>query len=78
MTDKHIIRPEYRVDLFREEIELLLSDVHVKLASLLLYVDLGNRVMRDNLNKASVIRHITILRNLAAKLELAISDEQTK
>jgi hypothetical protein len=76
MKEKNL-RPEYQVDLFEEEIEILLQSVHGQLASVLHYVDLGDRVIKGNLINTSCRRRIITLRNLAAKLELSMNKKET-
>ena len=53
-----LLRPEYRVDLFEEELDILLEGVHESLANLLHYVDLGDRVIKGNLINTSIRRRI--------------------
>jgi hypothetical protein len=78
MKEKNLIRPEHLVDLFEEELNILLESVHARLADALHYVDLGDRVIKGNLINTSVHRRIVVLRNLAAKLELSVNKKETK
>jgi hypothetical protein len=78
MKEKNLIRPEGRVDLFQEEIDILLEDVHERLAKLLHYIDLGDRVIKGNYINSSVYRRIVVLRNLAAKLEQPFHKKETE
>ena len=66
MTAKanQLLRPEYPVLLNREELEVLLEDVHLRLARLLEYLPLSHAYSNH-----SVTRRITVLRLLSAKLE---------
>jgi hypothetical protein len=65
-----LLRPEYRVDLNEAEIEILLEDVHVRLARLLEYLPLSNAYANR-----SIVRRIAILRILTAKLERPLTQE---
>jgi hypothetical protein len=78
MKEKNLIRPEHRVDLFEEELSILLESIHARLADALHYVDLGDRVIKGNLINSSVRRRIVVLRNLAAKLEQSLNKKETK
>jgi hypothetical protein len=74
---ENLVRPEHRVDLFAEEVEILLEDVHQRIAKILHYIDLGDRVIKGNLINTSCRRRIITLRNLAAKLELSLNKKET-
>jgi hypothetical protein len=72
MKEKNLLRPEYPLNLFEEEINILLEDVHVRLARLLQYLPLS-----DAYANHSITRRIVVLRILAAKLELSLTQKET-
>ena len=74
---KHLLRPEYPLALFQEEIEILLEDIHVRIANLLQYLDQIDRVAKDAVPAQSIRRRVAVLRNLAAKLELSLTQKET-
>jgi hypothetical protein len=66
-----LLRPEYTVALFEDEIEFLLDRTHEHLAHLLEYLDRCERIGKGSIPESSIRRRAAALRNLAAKLELS-------
>jgi hypothetical protein len=72
-----LLRPEYSVALFEDEIEFLLEHTHKRLAHLLDYLDRSERIGKGTIPEASIRRRAAALRNLAAKLELSLTHQET-
>jgi hypothetical protein len=76
MTEK-LLRPEYTVALFADEVEFLLDRTHERLAHLLEYLDRCERIGKGSIPESSIRRRAAALRNLAAKLELSLTHQET-